>query len=62
MKLYLYVSKDEYELPMAVADTPSKLAQKIGVSTHAVYNGISRFRANKHSKGQYRVVEVDEDD
>lgn len=61
MKLYLFVTKDEYELPMVIADTPSKLARKIGVSTHAVYNGISRFRANKHSKGRYRIVEVEDD-
>lgn len=61
MKLYLYVSKDEYELPMVIADTPSELAQAIGVSISAVHNGLSRFRANKLSRGQYKVVEVEDE-
>ena len=59
-KLYLYVSDDEYELPLAVAESAAALARKVGVTANAVRCGISQERHERH-KSRYKCVEVDDD-
>lgn len=59
-KLYLYVSDDEYELPLAVAESAAALARMVGVTANAVRCGISRERHARH-KSRYKCVEVDDD-
>lgn len=41
-RLYLYVSDDDYELPIAVADSPAVLGQMLGVEKQTVLSMISR--------------------
>jgi ribosomal protein L7Ae-like RNA K-turn-binding protein len=53
--LYLLVSNDEYELPLAVTDTANELAEICGIKQDSIYTLIS-----KH-KGNYRKVVIDED-
>ena len=38
--LWMQVSKDEYELPLAVADTASALAKICGVTENAIKSGV----------------------
>ena len=44
MILYIMVTRDKYELPLAVADTAAELARMVGVTTNAVLSGISKAR------------------
>jgi hypothetical protein len=59
--LYLCVTNDEYELPIAVEDSPTELAFKLGVNRHTILNGISRYNRGE-IKGIYRRVEVELED
>jgi len=60
-KLYIAVSKDEYELPIAVADTPTELARMVGVSRKTIYNQLNRSRHGKIKQAIYKAVEVDDE-
>lgn len=42
IRLYLAVTNDEYELPLAVADSVVELSKMIGVSCANIYSNISR--------------------
>ena len=60
-KLYLYVTKDEYELPLVVEETATALAGKVGMTPDAVYSGISHeLRGGPRSR--FKKVEVEEED
>lgn len=56
MKLYLKVTSDEYELPIAVADNRKVLAKMVGTTPEYVSSQIS-----KKSKGWCVVNIVDDD-
>ena len=47
---------DKYELPIAVEDSPSKLAAKLGYKPHSVATQCSKDRCGYHR------IEVDEDE
>lgn len=61
MNLYIYVTKDEYELPMAVADTAVELAKILGIKTSAIYCGISNEKAGRWPS-RYKKVVIDDAD
>lgn len=54
MKLYMKTTKDEYELPEAVADSVHELSKMIGLTQGTVASLMSR-----KAKGFYKVV-IDE--
>lgn len=56
VKLYMAVTKDKYELPYAVEQTPSELAKAIGVRPNTVVAAICRGERG------YVVVDVDVED
>lgn len=61
MKVYLVVTADEYELPLAVADTADELSRILGRTVNDIYVTISRQNV---SQGQlngynYRIIRVD---
>ena len=55
------VSKDKYELPLAVADSASELASILGCSANTIYSSISHAKDGRQ-KTQYRRVKIDEGD
>jgi len=55
-KIYMYVTKDELSLPLAVAETPRELAMMLGTTENSVKSALSH-----HHKGWERV-EVDDED
>lgn len=65
MALYMAVTPDKYELPVAVEDSPTKLARKIGVSVNMILASLTPKRAgynNRRRMGyRYRKVEVEDD-
>ena len=60
MKLYLRVTRDKYELPEAVAESPRELAQMTGVSRATILSSISHEKAGRW-KSIYKLMEVDDD-
>lgn len=64
MILYMAVTPDEYELPVAVEDSPTKLAKKIGMSVNTVTASLTPKRAKYNDKRKvgyrYRKVEVED--
>lgn len=52
--LYLAVTNDKYELPIAVADSASELAKMLGLSVYTIYTGVCR-----ESKNVRKIVKVE---
>ena len=61
MTLYMKVTKDEYELPVAVAETQAELAHMLGVKPTLVYNGIRSIRTGQVKHSSYKIVEVEDE-
>lgn len=59
MTLWLMVTTDELELPLAVADSKKELAYMINVSDHYINNYLSR---QKRGKLKPRFITVETDD
>jgi DNA-binding transcriptional regulator YhcF (GntR family) len=62
MKLYMCVTKDEYELPIAVADTQAELARMLGVRLNTVNRAYHCLRSGKYKDSQYKEIEIEEGD
>lgn len=60
MILYIRISKDKYELPIAVAETVQELANMCGVTRNTIYTMMSRYGA-LGKWCPYRKVEVEDD-
>ena len=61
MILYMAVSEDKYELPIAVAASAYELGQIIGVKTNTIWTHISLARSGKIKKQRYFRIEIEED-
>ena len=57
--LWMKITKDEYELPVAVAETAAELARMLNVSVDTIYSATSR-RRNRGDKTAFVKVEVEE--
>ena len=60
MTLYMKVTRDKYELPVAVAETKAELARMLGIKREHVQSAF--FHAKKYKHPTYVVVEVDDED
>ena len=60
MTLYMKVTKDKYELPVAVAETKEELARMLGIKRDHVRSAFSH--AKKYKNPTYVEVEVDDND
>lgn len=56
MKLYMKATKDEYELPLAVAESAGELAELTGVDKKVIISSIS------HKRRQWKKVIVEDED
>ena len=54
--MYIACTNDEYELPIAVADTATELAQMVGVTRDSLYSMMT------HKTGHYYKVKENEDE
>lgn len=57
MTVYMEVTKDKYELAVAVADTAQRLAELRGVSVFAIKKGIARGKQGIKTKYRKVVIE-----
>lgn len=60
--LYLIVTRDKYELPLAVGDNMADLARQTGRSLSNLSHSFSRSRRSGWKKGACREVWVDMED
>ena len=58
MTIFMRVTDDEFELPVAVADSKSELARLVGVDPSSVWHALHRG----WKKSSYVAVEVDDYD
>ena len=59
-QLWICVSTDEYELPIAVADTQEELAEMIGVKKESIRTLYSKWLSGRIKSCRYRKVEIDD--
>lgn len=62
MKLWMKVSEDEYELPLAVADSAEELSAMTGRTAGSIQAMVSKYKHGKKYCGYWRTVEIEEDD
>lgn len=59
--LYMEVTRDKYELPLAVADSPYELAKMRRVRVTSILNAIYEIKTGRRHKSIYHQVWVEED-
>ena len=60
MKVYMEVSQDGLELPVAMADSMAELAKMTGTSAALVRSSVSKMRRGVHKTNRFVEVEIDE--
>ena len=58
--LYMEVTRDKYELPLAVADSPYELARMRRVDVTSILKAIRGVKMGTRRKSIYRLVWVDD--
>lgn len=61
MKLFIYVTNDEYELPLAVADSQAELARMTGKNPMSISHALFHVRHGDYKHSRYQEIEVDDD-
>ncbi len=59
-KVYMKVTMDKYELPLAVADSAKELAEICGTTVNNINSCCSKYKTGKHKKSSFISVEVEE--
>ena len=62
MTFYIAVTPDEYELPMAVAETIEELARMIGASNSTIRSHLYKVKSGIVKKPRYEKVVIEDDD
>ena len=62
MAIWLKVTMDEYELPLAVGYSAEDLAEQVGTTQQCVISSYSKYKRGKIKKSPYRKVEEITDD
>lgn len=61
MKLYIMVTNDVYELPLAVADSINELAKLAGVKPNSIASALSRVKHGVLAWSKYKCVDFGDD-
>lgn len=59
MNIYMAVTMDKYELPIAVATTAKELADMCNVTENAIYSSLSHVKSGITGRSRYVKCEVD---
>lgn len=59
MDVWMYVTKDKYELPLIVADTSAELARKLGIHPDRIRSALCHAR-QRGGKSRYVKVNIDD--
>ena len=57
MFVYMKVTKDEYELPIAIADSIPKLAAMLGIKPQSIYDSMRHVKS-RGSWSPYKKVDI----
>lgn len=60
MTLWMMVTEDKYELPLAVADSASELARIAGCKPNNVSSCASKFKHRNQKQSKFYKIEIDE--
>ena len=64
--VYMLITQDEYELPLAIADTAIELAQMLGIEASAIYCAISHAKTrgtkSKFVKVKFEIMEREKEE
>ena len=60
MDVWIKVSADKYELPVAIADTPSELARLCGTTANTISSTWSHYKKGNIKKSSYVKVRLEE--
>ena len=60
--VWMQITRDEYELPVAVADTAQELADIVGTTKNNVNSCASHVRRGRFKWSRFIRVQVDDDD
>ena len=52
MTIYMAVTSDKYELPIAIADSGEELAKLLGVTRGSIYSYVSREKNGTSKRGK----------
>lgn len=58
MTLYMEVTTDKYELPVAVADSVRELAELRGVNRYTIFKALWQVKNGINNKSKYIKLEV----
>lgn len=59
MEVWMYVTKDKYELTLIVADTSAELARKLGIHPDRIRSALCHAR-QRGGKSRYVKVNIDD--
>ena len=61
MTLYMVITADEYELPLAVSTKAQEIADLLGRSKADIFSAISRNRQSMytHNGHKYRIIKIE---
>ena len=57
--IWMMVTNDKYELPLAVADSRSELARLVGIKVNGIQKAMQRERQGKEVKSEHRFRKVE---
>lgn len=60
MKVWMRITNDDFQLPVAVADTAAELAAMCGTSANSIVSAVSHVKAGRKKFCSYVCVEIDE--
>lgn len=59
-KIWMEVTQDKYELPVAIADTAKELAEIVGTTTNNIVSQCSHYRKGRLKSSRFRMIEIEE--
>ena len=58
MIVYAKVTRDEYELPIAIADSVPELAKITGATVNSIYTNITHQKRGQIKNGSYKRIDI----
>lgn len=62
MRLYMEVTRDKYEFPIHIEDSPQMLAERCGVSRDCVSSSCSLYRKGVYKHPRFVSVDIEEEE
>ena len=59
--VYMEITTDKYQLPIAIADSVAELAKMRGIKPATISSNIYHFNCGKVNKSKYIKVEIKDD-